>query len=161
MLSSPLTRVAVLLAVLNAGGLLEGSECFPKGICDTSTHVGYVGKEDASVEAIGLQTGKTLWSSSDASDPLALSDGLLAAADYKLWKSGQFTIAILDPRTGKFRIRSKPIALGQSPTTPADPPPLLDADFEKMGSLSAGKPVHDTVAVPLPRSKGQSLCQQR
>ena len=133
MLSSALTRVAVLLAVLNSGGLLGHSERFPKGICDPSAQIGYAGQEDASVVAIDLRTGNTVWNSPDASVPLALSEALLAAGDYTLWKSGQFTIAILDPKTGKLRIRSKPIVLGQPPITPADPPPLLDADFEKDG----------------------------
>jgi len=133
MLSSQLTTVTILLAVLSSGIFPEHPECLPKGICDTSTQIGYFGQEDASIVAIDLQTGKTLWSSSDASVPLALSEGLLAAVDYKLLRSGQFTLAILDPKTGKLRIRSKPISLTQSSTTPADPPPLFDAYFEKDG----------------------------
>jgi len=127
---SSLTRTIVLFAVFAVGGLLARSECFPKGVYDAGARVGYVG-EDTSTKAIDLQSGKILWSSLEANSPLCISRGILAAADYKTWKSGQFTVVILDSQTGKLRVRSRPIALGLSPSSSVDPPPTVDARFEK------------------------------
>lgn len=127
-------RAVLLIVLTTSGSTLGRSECLPRGIWDMSTHIGYLAQVDHSVVAIDLRNGKTVWTSSNASAPLALSEGgLLAASDDKLWRSGQFTVAILDAKTGQLRVRSTPITLGVSPAIPAEPMPPLTANFEKKG----------------------------
>jgi hypothetical protein len=129
---SLITMTVALLIGSSFAVAFACSECLQGGVVDVSAHIGYFAQLDHSVVAIDLRNGTTVWTSPNAGVPLALSEGgLLVTSDDTLWKTGQFTVAILDVKTGQLRVRSKPINIGLSPVTSDERPPTLTAYFEK------------------------------
>jgi len=112
-LPRPLVKLAMCLASLTLTLQSARSDCFPRGVIDANRNIGYSGREDRSIVAIDLRTGKAIWTSTEAHIPLALSENLLAAADYSQLKAGVYTIAVLSARTGALRVRTPPISFGQ------------------------------------------------
>jgi hypothetical protein len=105
-LSGALLSVSVLLGAPLPEQV--GTVPIPGGIADDAGKRGYIMGEKGGVEAIDLETGKTLWSSAAAQKPLALVGGKLLAQAQEMGKPNQVRVITFDADGGKVR-ESEPI----------------------------------------------------
>jgi hypothetical protein len=82
------------------------------GVADPATKVGYFPNPAGGIDALGLATGKLLWTSKDASRPLlAGADRVFAQKDIA-GKPNQFRIVVLEAgKEGKRVLETEPIML--------------------------------------------------
>jgi hypothetical protein len=78
----------------------------PWGVVDGAGRVGFATNEKGGIDAFNLATGKALWSSSEATKPLAVHDGRLLAQAPEKGKANAVRIVALDVKSGKRLSRS-------------------------------------------------------
>jgi hypothetical protein len=108
--SAVLSGALLSVSVLFGAPLPEqaGTVPIPGGIADGAGKRGYITGEKGGVEAVDLETGKTLWSSAAAQKPLALVGGKLLAQAQEMGKPNQVRVITFDAEGGKVR-ESEPV----------------------------------------------------
>ena len=82
----------------------------PKGVAEPSGQIGYVANTNNGIDAINLNDGKILWTSSEASYPLIATRHWLTAQKFLPRQSNAFQIAKLNTeRKGSLILLSEPI----------------------------------------------------
>lgn len=126
----------LFLAALFAHGTARAGELVvpprvPHAVADADGTTLFVTDEKARVAAIDLKTGETLWTSTDAQRPLALTaKGLLAQATDKENRNA-LRLVVLDPKArGKLAVRSPALEV----------PEGYDYDFDRTEYAEGGAP---------------------
>lgn len=112
-LSAP--RVFSSLIIFSICTFVTLAECakskpipFPQGVADPDGSIGYVANGAGSIEALDLLTGKTLWSSNEASRPLLVAKNRLVAGSVAITSKNTLRISVLDTKhKGKLLYHSQ------------------------------------------------------
>ena len=96
-------------AYLNEGPI-RSPVYLPGGVADQNGKTGYVGNVTDGIDAIDLETGRTLWQSALASKPLVAFDHSLVALALDNGKANSVHMVVLDEQAnGKLILESDPI----------------------------------------------------